>query len=111
MNIVFVQPLYNFLKINPQHSSDRHLYPTPGRISGLKVRFRAEVWKGVSVGRRPDLVGGGLLRSMGGWTVLKELRKADIRVKGDERILGDNDFVKKTLFGVGPKAPIKTGKG
>ena len=34
---------------------------------------------------------------MGGWTVLKELRKAGIRVKGDERILGDNDFVKNIL--------------
>lgn len=45
----------------------------------------------------PDLTGGGLLRSIGGWTVLKGLRKAGIRVKGDERILGDSDFVKNVL--------------
>ena len=62
-----------------------------------RLRYRAFVEKGISVGRRPDLVGGGLLRSLGGWTVLKGLRKAGIRVKGDERILGDNDFVKKVL--------------
>jgi len=39
-----------------------------------------------------------LLRSIGGWTVLKGLRKAGIRVKGDERILGDSDFVENVLW-------------
>lgn len=53
--------------------------------------------KGIGLGRRPDLAGGGLLRSFGGWTGLKELRKADIRVKADERILGDSDFVTNVL--------------
>ena len=38
-----------------------------------------------------------LLRSIGGWTVLKGFRKAGIRVKGDERILGDGDFVENVL--------------
>jgi len=38
-----------------------------------------------------------LLRSIGGWTALKELRKGAIRVKGDERILCDSDFVKNVL--------------
>ncbi len=53
--------------------------------------------KGVSQGRRPDLVGGGLVRSMGGWTTLKGLRKSGTRIKGDERILGSSDFVEKVL--------------
>ncbi len=48
-------------------------------------------------GRRPDLTGGGLLRSFGGWTALKGFRNAGIRVKGDEQILGDSDFVEKVL--------------
>jgi hypothetical protein len=43
------------------------------------------------------LTGGGLIRSVGGWAALKECRKAGIRVKGDERILGDSDFVTKML--------------
>jgi putative transposase len=55
------------------------------------------VTKGVGQGRRPDLVGGGLLRSVGGWKELKELRDNGLRVKGDERILGGSDFVEKVL--------------
>jgi len=37
------------------------------------------------------------LRSTGGWSGLKGLRKIGIRVKGDERILGDSDFVENVL--------------
>ena len=48
-----------------------------------RKRYRTFVEKGVSQGRRTDLTGGGLLRSSGGWTALKALRKAGIRVKGD----------------------------
>ena len=42
-------------------------------------------------------LGGGLLRSSGGWRGIKDFRKAGIRVKGDERIPGDSDFVEKVL--------------
>jgi len=55
------------------------------------------VEKGILEGKRPDLTGGGLLRSIGGWTVLKGLRKSGIRVKGDERVLGDSDFIKNVI--------------
>ena len=60
-------------------------------------RYRGFVEKGIPADKRPDLSGGGLLRSIGGWTALKGLRKAGIRVKGDERILGDSDFVENVL--------------
>lgn len=60
-------------------------------------RYREFVVKGVGEGRRPDLTGGGLLRSIGGWSAIKGLRKAGNRVKGDERILGDSDFVENVL--------------
>lgn len=59
--------------------------------------YRLFVEKGVSDGRRTDLTGGGLIRSSGGWAALKGLREAGIRVKGDERILGDSDFLDKVL--------------
>ena len=62
-----------------------------------RKRYRVFVEKGIFEGKRPDLTGGGLLRSIGGWTVLKGLRKVGIRVKGDERILGDSDFVENVL--------------
>ena len=59
--------------------------------------YRAFVEKGIEEGKREDLTGGGLLRSQGGWEALKGYRKAGIRLKGDERILGDSDFVEKVL--------------
>jgi putative transposase len=62
-----------------------------------RTRYRMYVEKGILDGKRPDLTGGGLLRSTGGWAVLKGLRKVGIRVKGDERILGDSDFVENVL--------------
>ena len=46
-------------------------------------------------GERPDLVGGGLVRSYGSW---EEVRKrGQERIKGDERILGDSAFVSSML--------------
>lgn len=62
-----------------------------------RTRYRVYVEKGIVDGKRSDLTGGGLLRSTGGWAVLKGLRKVGIRVKGDERILGDSDFVEIVL--------------
>ena len=43
--------------------------------------------------RRPDLIGGGLIRSAGEWQAVQALRKNKTHLKGVERILGDNDFV------------------
>jgi len=53
---------------------------------------------GVSQGRKPELVGGGLIRSLGGWKEVKKLglNRQD-RMKGDERILGDGNFVMEVL--------------
>jgi len=53
--------------------------------------------EGVAKGRRKDLTGGGLIRSMGGWVGLRELVETRVRLKGDERILGDSDFVMEVL--------------
>ena len=50
-----------------------------------------------SQGRRPDLVGGGLIRSAGGWSALITQRSAGMRIMGDERILGRSDFVERVL--------------
>ena len=62
-----------------------------------RTRYRVYVEKGILDGKRPDLTGGELFRSTCGWAVLKGLRKVGIRVKGDERILGDSDFVENVL--------------
>jgi len=67
------------------------------KLSLARGRYREYVKKGISVGKRPDLIGGGLVRSAGGWDALKGLRKIKAYMKGDERILGDSDFVETVL--------------
>ena len=54
----------------------------------------------IPAGRRPELTGGGLVRSAGGWSALKTMRKGESRMKGDERILGQGDFVEIVLKAV-----------
>ena len=54
--------------------------------------------KGISMGRRPELVGGGLIRSLGGRDEIKKMRLTEQdRIKSDQRILGDSDFVMEVL--------------
>ena len=60
-------------------------------------QYRAFVEKGIAAGRRPEMVGGGLVRSVGGWKQARTLLKGQERIKGDERILGDSDFVEQVL--------------
>ena len=68
-----------------------------GKIAESRRRYLQFVQKGAAAGRRPDLTGGGLVRSAGGWTALRAMRKAENRMKGDERILGQGDFVEAVL--------------
>ena len=67
------------------------------KVTEARRNYREYVRKRIELGRRPELVGGGLLRSSGGWRVLKAMSKARIHLKGDERILGDSDFVEEVL--------------
>jgi len=68
-----------------------------GKRSTARRRYKIFVQKGIQEGKRPDLTGGGLIRSSGGWIVLKSLRRANIHFKSDERVLGDSDFVERVL--------------
>jgi putative transposase len=43
-----------------------------------RTKYRVFVEKGILQGKRADLTGGGLLRSIDGWTVLKGFRKAGL---------------------------------
>jgi putative transposase len=47
--------------------------------------------------RRPELVGGGLIRSLGGWSRVVTLRGKGEAPEHDSRILGDPDFVVRIL--------------
>lgn len=59
--------------------------------------YAAFVKKGVALGRRPDLVGGGFVRSAGGRNAVHALRRETERSAGDERILGGSAFVLSVL--------------
>jgi REP element-mobilizing transposase RayT len=58
----------------------------------VRRRYRHFVKQGVNQGRRPELQGGGLVRSAGGNKVGLLGRKKEEREKGDARILGSGDF-------------------
>jgi len=68
------------------------------RIGKARKEYRSYVEKGIPMGRRPELVGGGLIRSLGGWDEVKKMRLAgQDRIKSDQRILGESDFVMDVL--------------
>ena len=67
------------------------------RIANARKNYREFVRKGIDMGKRSELTCGGLLRSQGRWRGLKANRQVNGHQKGDERILGDSDFVDEVL--------------
>jgi len=67
------------------------------KVVSARRSYSDFVRKGVKQGSRPDLVGGGLVRSAGGWSALIAMRSVGLRIMGDERILGSGDFVESVL--------------
>ena len=59
--------------------------------------YREFLEAGKDLGPRPELVGGGLIRSLGGWSAVLSLRQQGEREAYDERILGCGDFVQAVL--------------
>ena len=69
-----------------------------GSVRAARKSYLSYVEAGISQGHRHDLVGGGFIRSLGGWAEIKKMRfKKDFHLKGDERILGDGEFVSHML--------------
>lgn len=58
-----------------------------------RERYRQFIKNGIRQGSRPELQGGGLIRSAGGEKRGLVGRKKEEMEKGDERILGSGDFV------------------
>ena len=71
---------------------------------GSKKECRKNYYKyvkeGIAAGRRPELVGGGLVRSLGGWSEVLALRRRKERHAFDSRVLGDSDFVQEIKSGL-----------
>jgi transcription initiation factor TFIIIB Brf1 subunit/transcription initiation factor TFIIB len=68
-----------------------------GIVKKAQSRYREYVKKGVLQGKRAELSGGGLVRSAGGWSAVKMLRKSGLFQKSEECILNDVDFVESVL--------------
>ena len=60
-------------------------------------RYAAFLEEGISRGKREDLVGGGLLRSVGGWSEVVWMRRRGMGMASDERILGSGEFVERVI--------------
>ena len=71
-----------------------HFGPALGESRKAYENF---VRDGLARGHRPDLTGGGLIRSCGGWRELHSAKEAGVFLQSDERILGDSDFVDHAL--------------
>ncbi|MDY6973343.1 MAG: transposase, partial [Thermodesulfobacteriota bacterium] len=67
-------------------------------ISKARAQYNANLKEGIALGSRPELAGGGPIRSLGGCKGVKKIRiDGQERVKGDQRILGDSGFVLDVL--------------
>jgi putative transposase len=53
-----------------------------------------------STGHNPELTGGGLVRSQGGWSQVLALQRSGQKHESDERILGAGDFVQAVMLEV-----------
>ena len=73
-------------------------YCFPLEDARARKAYGAYVEAGSRQGRRQDLTGGGLIRSLGGWAEVRERRgKEQGPIKSDERILGESAFVEAIL--------------
>jgi putative transposase len=59
--------------------------------------YRKFIEEGKDLGGRPELVGGGLTGSLGGWSRVLSVRKKGDGTEHDSRILGSQDFVEKMM--------------
>jgi len=76
----------------------KHVLSWFGKREGEAQRaYRKYIEEGIAQGRRPELVGGGVVRSYGGWSAVLSLRKSQEDISGNQRILGTGDFVEKVL--------------
>ena len=66
------------------------------RGKAIRAYFKF-IEEGKNQGRRADLVGGGLIRSLGGWSRVLRLRCNKEKVEHDARILGASEFVGEIL--------------
>jgi REP element-mobilizing transposase RayT len=77
--------------------------------SGAPARraYTEFVAAGIPQGRRPELQGGGLVRSAGGWAAVQALRRGREAYLSDERVLGSAEFVEAVRHAVAHGQPAR----
>jgi putative transposase len=66
-------------------------------VSLARRHYRTFIADGLGNAKAIDYSGGGLIRSSGGWEAIRQARGDHERRIGDERILGDSQFVERAL--------------
>ena len=59
--------------------------------------YRRFMLEGMDQGHDPQYSGGGLVRSLGGWSTVLSMRRKGRKEETDERILGSGDFVHQVI--------------
>jgi REP element-mobilizing transposase RayT len=76
----------------------RYVLARFGKSMGAGRRgYRRFVEEGLGMGRVPELTGGGLIRSLGGWSRVVGWSRKREGEESDERILGSGNFVQAVL--------------
>jgi REP element-mobilizing transposase RayT len=76
-----------------------------GTPRARRQRYQRFVAGGIGQGQRPELQGGGLRRSAGGWEGVTRLRRGREAWAADERVLGSGPFVERILRETPPRTP------
>ncbi len=76
---------------------DRALFEFGSTRRKAVNEYRRFMQEGFGQGRLPELTGGGLIRSKGGWSQVLSARRSGHKEEFDERILGSGDFVNSIL--------------
>jgi putative transposase len=66
-----------------------------GSKKKCRKNYHKYVKEGMAAGHIPELVGGGLIRSMGGWSEVLAMRSRKEKSAFDSRVLGDSEFVQE----------------
>lgn len=87
-------------KIQRRWQDSEYVLSFFGQGRSRRRNYEQYVEEGIPQGRRPELVGGGLLRSLGGWSEVLALRRRGQKAASDQRILGDSEFVQEVISGL-----------
>lgn len=87
-------------KVERKWQDKKYVLSFFGNKRTCRKNYLRYVEKGIRLGRRPELVGGGLIRSLGGWSEVLALKRRGEKQAFDQRILGDSEFVQEIKSGL-----------